>query len=90
MRPKRCQYRDETCTFETVTSGPRRSDLTMRTSSISRSKISAEPLAESWPEIPLLETDDLPSETDWSLMNSLCLDHADVRDIDPDIDRLTH
>jgi hypothetical protein len=88
---KFCQHRDETCTFEATTSGPKRSDLTMRTSSISRSKIfTTEPLADSRPDIPILETEDLPSEADWAFLKSLCFDQADVCDVDPDIDQLIH
>jgi hypothetical protein len=63
----------------------------MRTSSISRSKMfTTEPLADSRPDIPILETEDLPSEADWAFMKSLCFDQADVCDVDPDIDQLTH
>jgi len=62
----------------------------MRTSTISRSKMfSTEPLADSRSGIPVLETNDLPSEADWALMKSLCFDQVDVCDIDPDIDQLT-
>jgi hypothetical protein len=70
---------------------PKRSDLTMRTSSISRSKMfTTEPVADSWPDIPLLDTEDLPSEADWAFLKSLCFDQADVCDVGPDIDQLTH
>jgi hypothetical protein len=63
----------------------------MRTSSISRSKMfTTEPLANSRPDIPILETEDLPSEADWAFLKSLCFDQADVCDVDPDIDQLTH
>ena len=63
----------------------------MRTSSISRSKMfTTEPLANSRPDIPILETEDLPSDADWAFMKSLCLDQADGCDVDPDIDQLTH
>ena len=61
----------------------------MRSLSMSRSKMFIpEPIADSGPDIPVLETEDLPSEEDWALMKSLSFDQADVRDIDLDIDQL--
>jgi hypothetical protein len=59
----------------------------------SRSKIfPTEPLIDlidGPPDIPILETADLPSEADWVLMKSLRFDHGDLRDIEPDTDQLT-
>ena len=56
----------------------------------SRSKIfTTEPLVDRPPDIPILETADLPSEADWILMKSLRFDHGDLRDIEPDTDQLT-
>jgi len=63
----------------------------MRTSSISRSKMfTTEPFADSRPDIPILETEDLPSEADWAFLRSLCFDQADVCDVDPGIDQPTY
>ncbi len=63
----------------------------MRISSISRSKVfTTEALEDSRPDIPILETEDLPSEADWAFMKSLCFDQADVCDVNPDIDQLKH
>jgi hypothetical protein len=56
----------------------------------SHSKIFAtEPLVDGPPNIPVLETADLPSEADWVFMKSLRFDRGDLRDIDPDTDQLT-
>ena len=66
--------------------------MTMRNSLMSpaRSKIfTTEPLADGPPDIPVLETADLPSEADWVLMKSLRSDDGDLRDIDPDTAQAT-
>ena len=63
----------------------------MRSSSISQSKMfTTESLADSRPDIPILDTEDLPSEADWAVVKSLCFDQADVCDVDPDLDQLIH
>jgi hypothetical protein len=63
----------------------------MRTSSVSQSKMpTTEPLADSRLDIPILDTEDLPSEADWAFVKSLCFDRANACDVDPDIDQLIH
>jgi hypothetical protein len=62
----------------------------MRSSS-SRSKTLSgrEPLVVGPPDIPILETGDLPAPDDWALMESLRLDQNRLCDIDPDSDQVT-
>ena len=84
------EHDEKTYQLESPRVAPR--GVTMRDSLMpsSRSKIfTTEPLADGPPDIPVLETADLPSEADWVLMKSLRFDDGDFRDIDPDTAQAT-
>ena len=56
----------------------------------SRSKLITDRLrAEQAPEIPILETADLPDDADWALTDSMRVDRDDVADVDSDPDQQT-
>jgi hypothetical protein len=61
----------------------------MRSYPLSRTKPRSEPLAESSPGIPVLETANLPADEDWVLMESWRLDQADFEDVSGDTEQGT-